>query len=114
MNVISKYCLCSTSLGSGQHWWLLYRASDSLVECFDSLGTSESYVRAHIPFGHYCVFNNTALQTEDSISCGLFTVFFIIERIFNEDLHYEELINEIFSTDKLGNEHVVKQFINCL
>ncbi len=71
-------------------------------------------MKTHVPFGLRCVFNNTALQEESSKSCGHFVIYYIIERIFNEDLDFHELLNDIFSNDKSMNEGIVNDFLKSL
>ena len=56
-------------------------------------------------------FNETQFQSDFSDTCGLFTIYFIIERMFNLDLSFEELLFEIFDTENLDeNEMKVKEF----
>ncbi len=114
-----QFCICNTdtSDGSGQHWFCLLRNAQTEVECFDSLGmTTEKKKNLE----KYCVFkgikeinfNETIFQNSETNTCGLFTIYFIIERMHNLDLTFEELLEDIFEDNTLVNEEKVKKFCN--
>ena len=54
--------------------------------------------------------NETAVQKDNSDSCGLFVVYYIWHRMYNLDLSYEEILEQSFTTDKECNEETVKLF----
>ncbi len=95
------------------HWFVICRREHDLYEIFDSLGTSSTAVKniLKIFFGK-CDFNETALQAKESSACGEFCIFFAVQRYFNEDLDFAELLNEYFTTDFIKNEQSVKKFLN--
>jgi hypothetical protein len=114
-----QFCICNTdtSEGSGQHWFCFVRNSKSEIECFDSLGINEEKKQL---LRKYCVFrgikeinfNQTTFQNSETDTCGLFTIYFIVERMFNLDLTFEEVLEEIFDENTLINEEKVSKFCN--
>src|SRR5437773_1906355 len=63
-------------------------AKTSGFECFDSLGISEEVLEKRLPKANFknCVFNETALQPQDSKNCGLYCQYFVTARFLNLDL----------------------------
>jgi hypothetical protein len=59
-------------------------------------------------------FNETAFQKEDSDTCGLFTIYFVFERMHNFDLSYEEILEDIFDKSCEINEETVKDFCDTV
>jgi hypothetical protein len=111
------FCICNTDLSSGlgEHWFCFVRNSNYEIESFDSLGFSKEKKEKLLS---YCSFNyvseikvnETQFQSQNSTACGLFTIYFLIERMHNLDLTFSELLEEIFDDDLLKNESIVKQF----
>ncbi len=60
------------------------------------------------------VVNTTCLQPASSSMCGEYAVFFIIHRMFNYDLEFEEFLNNVFTDNVTKNEENVKNFIELL
>ena len=92
---------------------MLHRREKNYFELFDSLGSSAKFVTKI--FGKksqhtICDFNTTTLQDPRSKTCGEFCLFFIIQRIFNDDLSFEEVLNESFTDVLEDNEKRVKEF----
>ena len=89
------------------------------MEFFDSLGVSESKINN---LKLYCKFkgikkieyNETSFQSDNSESCGLFVLFFIFQRMFNLDLTFDEILEEIFEINKNVNEETVVNFCESL
>ena len=111
-----QFCICNTdkSDGNGIHWFCFVRISKT-IECFDSLGINpqkKNILEQKCQFKNVTNihFNQTVFQKNDTNSCGLFTIYFIIERMFNLDLEFEELLEEIFSEDLDTNEREVQKF----
>ena len=59
-------------------------------------------------------YNETAFQTDNSESCGLFVIYFIWQRMFNLDLNFDQMLEESFVSDKDLNELKVKEFCQNL
>jgi hypothetical protein len=80
------FCICNTDTkdGPGKHWICFIKSEKLNVECFDSLGISnekKDLLLKHCRFNAKNVnFNLTQFQKSDSITCGLFCIYFIIER----------------------------------
>ena len=90
------------------------------MEYFDSLGVSENKLNNLKRFSKFKTisiinYNETAFQKEDSDSCGLFVLYFIFKRMFNLDLTFEEILDDIFEINNNTNELNVSNFcINIL
>jgi hypothetical protein len=80
------FCICNTDIhtGTGKHWICFLKSDKSNIECFDSLGVSsekKELLLNHCRFKPKClIVNLTQFQKSDSITCGLFCVYFLIER----------------------------------
>lgn len=57
------------------------------------------------------VYNSSGLMSADKNLCGHFCLFFILEHIWNQDLSFYELLNEIFTNDLEENERRVLVFL---
>ncbi len=116
-----QFCICNTDLHteSGQHWFCFLRNSTYEIECFDSLGIN---LEKKEKLTKYCTFkrikqlkyNETSFQSKDSNTCGLFTIYFLIERMHNLDMTFDELLDDIFEEDKVKNEQKVSKFCNAI
>ena len=114
---VNHFLICNTdvSTGPGTHWFVLFRYNQSELECFDSLGFDDTKKQSLI---NACTFkniseikiNSTSVQLSTSDTCGKFCVMFIVERLHNPDMTFDELMNEIFSDDCEANEKIVQQF----
>jgi len=107
-------CNTDTSNGPGIHWFCLIRQGHS-IECFDSLGIDQKkkQIILSLPlmkqaFLRELEFNTTQLQSSDSILCGEFTLYFLINRFHNQDLSFPNLINEIFDSSQEKNYTFVR------
>ncbi len=88
---------------------------DNYYEYFDSLGSSSIRVKQTLhQFVGKCDFNETALQARESIACGEFCIFYVVQQYFNEDLDFFDLMQEFFSADVEKNELYVNAFIKKL
>ena len=116
---INHFLICNTdkSSGSGKHWFCFYRVNRNLIECFDSLGINDekkSNLIHACNFSHEVnlTFNNTQIQSSLTDTCGKFCLMFIVERLHNPDLSFDELLNTIFSEEVLENEKVLEAFFS--
>lgn len=108
-------CNTDTSNGPGKHWYCIIKSTPSSLECFDSLGVDETkkeFLKANFKQKNVeeIKFNVTSLQPDDSISCGQFVLYFIIQRSHNKDLSFSNLLNDIFTISKETNEELVLNF----
>ncbi len=91
------------------------KSDKSTLEYFDSLGVTETKINI---LKSFCKlksvtkinYNETSFQKDTSQSCGLFALYFIFKRMFNLDLTFEEILDDIFETDNNLNEHNVDKF----
>ena len=97
----------------GSHWFSLYRSTKDKIELFDSLGLTEekkNLILKHCKFSQEIIFNETPFQLHDSTTCGLFVIYFCIERSFNADLDFETFLELCFVANCEENEKVVEKF----
>ena len=118
-----QFLICNTdrSSGPGKHWFAFLRNSKSTIECFDSLGVNTD---KKINLQRYCnfrgvsevEFNETIFQSNDSNTCGLFTLYYVIERMHNLDLSFQELLEDIFDdkNHELNEQKVLKFYSNVI
>jgi hypothetical protein len=119
---LRQFCICNTdiSTGGGLHWFVLLKTDKSTLEYFDSLGVSENKLNNLKRFSKFKTisiinYNETAFQKQDSDSCGLFVLYFLFKRMFNLDLTFEEILDDIFEINNNTNELNVSNFcINIL
>jgi hypothetical protein len=110
------FCICNTDVhnGIGKHWICFIRNEHSEIECFDSLGITDEKREL---LSSYCkfkqksiIYNETKFQKDNTDSCGLFCLYFLIERMHNLDLTFEELLEDIFCPNEDINESRVSLF----
>ena len=101
----------STKDGAGLHWFVVYQIYHT-IEVFDSAGTDKLFLKKVLDqFKGSCVCNTTRLQPPQSDKCGEFALFFVLNRVYNKDLDFSDLLNSLFSRDLLKNEKEVLDFI---
>jgi len=111
------FYICNTadSSSSGEHWFAVYRRSTDVVEYFNSLGTSDNEITSFKEFVKYrgvkkLKFNNTRLQSETSENCGEHCIYFIYQRLYNQDIGFNELLNIIYDINPIDNDKRVTLF----
>ena len=116
---IKKNCfiICNTdvSTGPGKHWYCIAKLSSTILQCFDSLGidnTKKNFILSNLRQKgiEQIKFNVTQVQSSESDTCGLFVLYFLIQRYHNKDLSFNELMNEIFVFSQTENEKLVNSF----
>lgn len=116
---IKKNCfiICNTdvSTGPGKHWYCIVKLSSTILQCFDSLGidnTKKNFIVSNLKQKgiEQIKFNVTQVQSSESDTCGLFVLYFLIQRYHNKDLSFNELMNEIFVFSQTENEKLVNSF----
>lgn len=116
----NHFIICNTddSSAAGSHWYCFVRNHDC-IECFDSLGvdsTKKKFIESLDLYQNSKVYeleyNTSQLQSSDSSSCGKFVICFIVHRLHNKDIIFDDLLNDIFSTDLKKNEVIVKNFFD--
>jgi len=103
------------SSGPGLHWYAIIRYSSSILEVFDSLGIDTSkraFLNDNINFRGIkeIKFNTTQFQKNDTDSCGKFAIYFIVNRLYNLDHSFKEVLSELFIADLETNEQRVESF----
>lgn len=122
---LHKFCIVNTMpikfTGelSGEHWYVLYKDSSSTIECFDSLGVNaekKETLRRRFETSRIkeIDFNTSAVQRSDTITCGHFSLYFIFQRLLNQDLPFDLLLNEIFCHNLDENEKRVNNFFHTV
>lgn len=114
---LRRFLICNTDRkdGPGVHWFAIIKTSKNVIEVFDSLGIDEvkcNFLKNNLHFNDVeeVFYNVTPVQSLTSTTCGQFVVYFIIERLSNQDLNFTELLNEIFELKTEVNESKVKSF----
>jgi len=113
------FLICNLSLSDmpGSHWIAITRPEKDILEIFNSLGYQS--LESLMPYFKFrkafeIHFNREQLQEENSTTCGLFCIYFIIHRILNFEMPFEHVLEDIFSTNKIENENTVTQFCSNL
>jgi len=116
---VNHFIICNTdvSSGTGQHWYVVLKLHHRELECFDSLGidaNKKQFIREHFNLKgiRKIKFNVTQLQSNLTSTCGKFVLYFIINRLYNSDLGFNEFLNEYFTQDLLQNETLVNSFFD--
>ena len=93
----------------GIHWRIIYRESPKHLLVFDSLGNTEDILQQIYKFDHTSQVdcNFTAVQSKSSQSCGYFSLFWIVQKILNPDIPFQQLLNEDFGSNFEQNERTV-------
>ena len=112
----SEFLLVNQSLfgETGSHWCILTRDISGAYELFDSLGVDHSkkqLIRKYIPERFCIIHNQTPFQAKDSTSCGKFSLYYVVNRFYNNDCSMNEVLAKIFSTDLQKNESKVQKFL---
>jgi hypothetical protein len=95
---------------------IIYQIRQKTIEIFDSLGTKIDILKPLLTFkgNPTILFNDCAFQSLTSNTCGYFAITFLIERSFNLDLKYKEVLAETFNIDSEINEKTVVDFCKNL
>ena len=116
---VRHFLICNTDLssGNGKHWFCLLRTSRVEIECFDSLGITDEKKKIivealKIRGVQKLKLNRSPVQLPTTSTCGKFCVMFILERMHNFDMDFDELLNGIFSDDCSDNELALENFFN--
>ena len=82
----------------GSHWFVMVKPELGKLEIFDSLGAGSKIglIKENLKFrtNQSIVYNDTPFQMADSHSCGLFAIYFAVERMFNLDLPFIALLED--------------------
>ena len=98
----------------GSHWLVLSRDTTGTYEIFDSLGvnrTKQKLLQKHLPKKFCVTYNVQPFQVKSSTSCGLFCIFYIVQKHYNNDSSMQDILSTIFSMDLHKNESKVATFI---
>jgi hypothetical protein len=100
----------------GTHWIAVIKPNKGHLEIFDSLSFRPNLVLPYLKFREKLSleYNETQIQSNDSILCGKFVVTFCVERMLNLDLSLEMLLDDIFVLNKESNENTVSDFCDNL
>ena len=100
----------------GTHWLAVVKPSKGNLEIFDSLSFRPNLVLPYLKFREKLSFeyNETQVQSNDSVLCGKFVITFCVERMLNLDLSFQMLLNDIFDLNKENNDKIVTDFCDNL
>lgn len=110
-----EYVICNTSPSSvyNGHWFVLLQNSiNKEKELFDSVGVTEEKLKLYETYfpPWQIEYNKTQFQSSLSSTCGHYVLYFIIQRMLNLDLEFEDFIETFFVPDINKNEIMVKNF----
>lgn len=101
---------------AGLHWYCVMK-NDNCLEIFDALGTSMLAVKERLSSYEQDIdilVNQTPVQPSDSSLCGEFVIYFIVNRLCNIDLDFEDVLNDLFSENQESNVARVRDFLSLL
>lgn len=111
-----SFLICNTDFSgnSGKHWIVFFKINN-IIECFDSLGIDDekkALLKKYCKFKNTkeILFNETVYQADNSLSCGKFVLYFVLERFYNLDMTFEEILSESFDFNPILNEKKVDDF----
>lgn len=110
-------CNLSPSTLPGSHWIAIIRSEKNTLEIFNSLGVENlDNLTPHFKFPNNfeLVYNEQKFQSNVSVKCGFFCIYFIVHRVLNFDMSFEHLIEDIFNYDPNTNETLVTNFCHKL
>ena len=55
-------------------------------------------------------FNETQFQLTTSETCGKFVIYFLVQKSYNKDLNFTDLLEDIFDKNPSKNELLIQQF----
>jgi hypothetical protein len=116
---IKQFIICNTATANdpGEHWFVVFKPRRFCLEIFDSLGVNSMKENKLLTIlsqfnAKTITFNESQFQSDSSISCGKFCIFFVIQRFHNLDLSYDDFLTEMFDSDCTINERKVISFCN--
>lgn len=97
----------------GQHWLGLVHTSGNVYEIFDSYGVKINKVKPYLKFKNAkFVYNTGTFQSTETTTCGLFSLYFVINRLLNVYDDFSELLSSIFEINVKDSEAKVFSFFN--
>lgn len=116
---VRQFIVCNLSKKSepGTHWFVIVRSEKKTYEIFNSLGFPNlNILSPHLKFRSKIEvqFNEEKFQMMATDTCGLFCIYFGVERCLNFDLNFTHLLEEIFTKNLEQNETNVSEFCNKL
>ena len=58
------------------------------------------------------MYNETQFQLSTTDTCGKFVIYFLIQKSYNKDLNFTELLEEIFVDIPSKNEIIIQKFFD--
>lgn len=116
---LRKFIIVNLSKKSeiGTHWIVIIRSHKEIYEIFNSLGFDNLDII--LPYMQIrtkadIVFNPQQYQSSNSSTCGLFCIYFAINRVLNFDLSFHHLLEHLFDDNIANNEQKVIKFCKNL
>ena len=97
----------SRKIEPGSHWIVILRSGKQVFEVFNSLGFETlDILKPHLKFRYrtHVLFNEHKFQLDTSSTCGLFCIYFIVNRILCYDQCFDHVLQDIFMYDNDVNE----------
>jgi len=113
-----SFFVCNTDPShlKGKHWIAFICLEKNNCEIFDSLGLKKNEIEQYFNFQQKMnfIYNTTPVQSISSKLCGFFVVTFVIERMLNQTMDFDEIIENIFSHNQDLNDKIVTDFCSSL
>ena len=111
---ITNFVIVNTSHSGtkGLHWIVVYLSPFRILEVFDSSGIHfeviSSALKRHNPYN--IIHNILPYQKLGTKNCGIFCIYFILNRILNLEVNFYDLLDKIFSSNLELNDGKIKDF----
>ena len=97
----------------------MVKYSSTSLEVFDSLGvdlTKRKFLdeNIHLRGIKDIEFNTNQFQKDNTDTCGKFTVYFVVNRLYNLDHSFREILEQLFDENLDTNEERVEAFYQDL
>ena len=99
--------------GLGKHWFSFYRCAKNNIELFDSLSLNDekkNLILTYCKFQQEITFNENPFQLQNTSTCGLYVIYYCIERTFNLDLDFLTFLELTFDENCDENEKRIARF----
>jgi len=97
----------SRKIEPGTHWIVIVRSGKQVYEVFNSLGFQNLDILGphfKLKYRAHVLFNEHKFQLDTSSTCGLFCVYFIVNRVLCYDQCFNHVLQDIFVHDNDVNE----------
>ena len=81
---VHQMCIVHRNNGAVGHWFAIHKVSKNILEVFDSLVAPSKVVnKISTHFDAHVYSNNERCQMPGTVTCGLFSLYFLFHRFLN-------------------------------